>query len=98
MAAGSVADIARHYTCYSDEHYIPTLLAYHGLANRTDCLGYTTHVSWSWDGPHPVSYSPENVTAELFRGMRMPAHCDSAAALKCAPRCPAPRCHLRSLS
>lgn len=36
----------RHYECYADEHYVPTLLAYKGLEEQTDCLGYTTSVDW----------------------------------------------------
>ena len=36
----------RHYECYADEHYVPTLLAYKGLEEHTDCLGYTTSVDW----------------------------------------------------
>ncbi len=36
----------RHFECYSDEHYVPTLLASRGLENQTDCAGGLTNVDW----------------------------------------------------
>ena len=36
----------RKRDCYSDEHYVPTLMAYLGLDNETTCSGNTMHVSW----------------------------------------------------
>lgn len=36
----------RKRDCYSDEHYVPVLLAYLGLDNETTCNGNTMHVSW----------------------------------------------------
>ena len=36
----------RHFECYSDEHYVPTLLASKGLENQTDCAGGLTNVDW----------------------------------------------------
>ena len=32
----------RQRICFSDEHYVPTLLAVHGRDNETDCRGETT--------------------------------------------------------
>ena len=40
-------DACRHYECYSDEHYMPVLLAFKGLENKTDCVGSLTNVDWS---------------------------------------------------
>ena len=36
----------RKRSCYSDEHYVPVLLATLGLDNETTCSGNTVHVSW----------------------------------------------------
>ena len=52
--------------CYSDEHYIPTLL--NMVANITTL--YPTrgpsHVDFSQGGAHPYEYTATNVTARLF--------------------------------
>ena len=39
-------DKRRKRDCYSDEHYVPVLLASLGLDNETTCNGNTVHVSW----------------------------------------------------
>ena len=31
-----------HRICYPDEHYLPTLLAWHGADNESDCTGELT--------------------------------------------------------
>lgn len=36
----------RHFECYSDEHYMPVLLAYKGMEAQTDCSGSLTNVDW----------------------------------------------------
>jgi hypothetical protein len=59
--------------CYSDEHYIPTLLAMHGLDNETDCVGELTHKDWSRvksTDPHPYEYRPTEISPELFSTLR----------------------------
>ena len=38
--------MCRKRDCYSDEHYVPVLMAYLGLDNETTCSGDTMHVSW----------------------------------------------------
>ena len=49
----------------SDEHYLPTLLAVHGLDAQTDCTGVLTHSDWTWPNWSPKKYSHLEVTAEL---------------------------------
>ena len=49
------AELERKYLCFSDEHYIPTLLAIRGWDAETDCFGYNVHTDWTEGGPHPVS-------------------------------------------
>lgn len=54
--------------CYPDEHYIPTFLnMFHGSysANRT-----VTWVNWSLGGPHPATYSRDNVTEGFIQSIR----------------------------
>lgn len=40
------SSLRRKRDCYSDEHYVPVLMAYLGLDNETTCSGNTMHVSW----------------------------------------------------
>ena len=47
-------ELERKYLCFSDEHYIPTLLAIRGWDAETDCFGYNVHTDWTEGGPHPV--------------------------------------------
>ena len=49
----------------ADEHYLPTLLAWLGLANETDCYGWLTHVDFSHGGYHPKTYEPQEVNTTL---------------------------------
>lgn len=37
----------RDRDCYADEHFVPVLLAAHGLDNETTCAGNTMSVLWS---------------------------------------------------
>ena len=39
--------VCRERDCYSDEHFLPVLLAAHGLDNETTCRGNTMSVLWS---------------------------------------------------
>ena len=50
------SELERKYLCFSDEHYIPTLLAIRGWDSETDCFGYNVHTDWTEGGPHPVSF------------------------------------------
>lgn len=52
-------ELERKYLCFSDEHYIPTLLAIRGWDAETDCFGYNVHTDWTEGGPHPVRKSGE---------------------------------------
>mmetsp|Transcript_11126 Transcript_11126/g.22233 ORF Transcript_11126/g.22233 Transcript_11126/m.22233 type:complete len:508 (-) Transcript_11126:140-1663(-) len=59
--------------CYSDEHYIPTLLAIQGLDNETDCRGELTDRDWSRvkvTDPHPYEYKPADISTDLFMKLR----------------------------
>ena len=61
--------------CYSDEHYISTLLAFHGLDNETDCRGELTDRDWSRvrkTDPHPYQYKRKDITQDLFNTLRHP--------------------------
>ncbi|KAK9907953.1 hypothetical protein WJX75_000484 [Coccomyxa subellipsoidea] len=75
-------ELDRNYECYSDEHYMPVLLAYAGKQEETDCTGLIMNVDWEEGGPHPISYHPDNVTEAVLRQLRKPDDCDSAAALR----------------
>jgi Core-2/I-Branching enzyme len=72
----------RQYTCYSDEHYIPSLLAYHGLESETDCWGGVMYADWQTGSAHPVQYEPEHVDANLIKVARNIDHCHSNAAIR----------------
>ncbi|CAK0784365.1 hypothetical protein CVIRNUC_007569 [Coccomyxa viridis] len=77
-------ELERHYECYSDEHYMPVLLAFKGLENKTDCVGSLTNVDWSENKPHPWSYTPEEVNVATIRRLRAREGCYPAAALRLA--------------
>ncbi|KAL1559124.1 glycosyltransferase BC10-like [Salvia divinorum] len=52
-------------SCYSDEHYLPTMLTLQStrsLANRT-----LTWVDWSRGGPHPALYDEADLTESFFK-------------------------------
>ena len=73
--------LKRRYDCYSDEHYIPTLLASAGRDNETDCLGYYVNVDWTKGGAHPRTYVVADVAPALFGSLREAwGDCDPAAA------------------
>ena len=48
----------------ADEHYVPTLLAYLGKDQETDCWGFLVNVDWSRGGAHPRTYAVEDIDAE----------------------------------
>lgn len=52
--------------CYLDEHYIPSLLAFHGLDDETDCRGGLVTANWTLPGAkHPLEYQPRQVKPAL---------------------------------
>ncbi|CAK9171393.1 unnamed protein product [Ilex paraguariensis] len=60
-------------SCYSDEHYLPTLVSlrfWRKNSNRT-----LTRVDWSKGGPHPAMFGETNVTIELLNMMRNGTNC-----------------------
>ncbi|KAK9907312.1 hypothetical protein WJX75_001278 [Coccomyxa subellipsoidea] len=68
--------------CYSDEHYLGTLLASRGLDNETDCLGHITYTHWSYGEAHPKAFTPEDINADALREMRQPqTGCNAAPAI-----------------
>ncbi|KAM0049881.1 putative glycosyl transferase, family 14 [Helianthus debilis subsp. tardiflorus] len=59
--------------CYSDEHYIPTLLNIeYPLVNSDRTL---TYVDWSRGGPHPYKFGKWEVTADLLKRMQNGTEC-----------------------
>ena len=57
----------------SDEHYLPTTLAYYGLDNETACSDGFAHVHWnSPSDSHPHTYSAEQIGPDLFRHLNEP--------------------------
>ena len=48
----------------ADEHYVPTLLAYLGKDQETDCWGFLVNVDWSRGGAHPRTYAVEDIDVE----------------------------------
>eukprot|EP00884_Botryococcus_braunii_P021938 jgi/Botrbrau1/8428/Bobra.0237s0047.1 len=85
----------RQRDCVSDEHYIPTLLAYLGVDNETDCLGCLVSTRWSGKKGktnHPYSYRPSEITPSRIKSLRErpdwvgkdEPECDSASAIQSA--------------
>ncbi|XP_047942684.1 glycosyltransferase BC10-like [Salvia hispanica] len=59
--------------CYSDEHYLPTMITKHfpfKNANRT-----LTWVDWSRGGPHPLKFIRLDVTPDMLNRMRGGTEC-----------------------
>jgi hypothetical protein len=51
-----------HEVSPADEHYVPSLLAMHGLSNETTCTDGLAHVRWNTKvDPHPIMYGPEMI-------------------------------------
>lgn len=65
---------SRWRDCFSDEHYMPSLLAYLQLGHETDCVGRLVGVDWSQGGAHPRSYTVQDVNPDMC-----------ACASSCAP-------------
>ncbi|KAK9867038.1 hypothetical protein WJX84_009178 [Apatococcus fuscideae] len=86
-------------TCFSDEHYISTLLAYHSQDPHTDCLGLVANSSWGLSHPAGLPVHPDTaadpltpqpssqITVDLLVNMRRPRmHCMSEVAIQSAAR------------
>ncbi|PRW05935.1 beta-1,6-N-acetylglucosaminyltransferase enzyme [Chlorella sorokiniana] len=81
-------DYKRWRDCYSDEHYIPTLLATKGRDNESYChIDGIVAVDWSAGGPHPKAYKSWEVRPSLITAARgKEEHCAAADAIADAPR------------
>jgi hypothetical protein len=56
-----------------DEHYLPTILAYNHLDNETTCSdGFVYHFFHDSAAAHPVTYTADNINAELFARLSQP--------------------------
>lgn len=61
------SDVGHYRYCYSDEHYLPTLLYLKGLQEETVSHPYgVTAADWSEDRAHPRAYGIEDVDEDLF--------------------------------
>ncbi|PRW05940.1 beta-1,6-N-acetylglucosaminyltransferase enzyme [Chlorella sorokiniana] len=66
--------------CIPDEHYFATLLAVLGHEGETACGGWGVAAQdWSKGGPHPKSFTSQEVTQSLVHRMRDPALCNGSA-------------------
>jgi len=62
-------DYRRWRGCYTDEHYIATLLAMKKRENETFReVGSGTFADWTRGGPHPREFTEEDVSVDLFGG------------------------------
>lgn len=52
--------------CYSDEHYIPTLLAYNLMSGETDCSSNLVYVEFAKGTPHAMAIQPSEITVEKY--------------------------------
>ncbi|KAK9831707.1 hypothetical protein WJX74_006651 [Apatococcus lobatus] len=75
-------------TCVADEHYVPTLMAMHGLDDETDCLGMMTHTSWVWPAWSPNTYANWQISHTILQPLRKgwftEEQCDWALAARVA--------------
>ena len=60
-------------SCYSDEHYIPTLVnMLYGQLNSNRSI---TWVDWSKGGPHPARFDSRHITDEFLNRIRFGSEC-----------------------
>ncbi|KAK7272951.1 hypothetical protein RIF29_13996 [Crotalaria pallida] len=59
--------------CYSDEHYIPTLV--HMMFPESNSNRSITWVDWSIRGPHPRRYARDDITDDLMNHLRFGSTC-----------------------
>lgn len=63
-----------HHQCYSDEHYLPTLVnVEHGKGNANRTL---TYVNWEKGGPHPTTFHRTRVTVDFLESLRNRRDCE----------------------
>ncbi|CAK9133451.1 unnamed protein product [Ilex paraguariensis] len=62
-----------HPPCYTDEHYIPTLVnILFPVENSNRSI---TRVEWRRSGPHPERFTKQDVTVEFLNHIRFGANC-----------------------
>ncbi len=73
----AVGTDGRMHICLTDEHYIPSFLAYKMLEHETDCPGVITSDVWEWDRTkdewppaHPKEYTVDEVTPQQLQQLR----------------------------
>lgn len=59
--------------CYSDEHYLPTMVSTNYRERNSDRT--LTWVDWSRGGPHPSKYSGSDATTDFLERMRTGKQC-----------------------
>ncbi|KAK9905675.1 hypothetical protein WJX75_004479 [Coccomyxa subellipsoidea] len=76
-------DLNRWRDCFSDEHYMPSLLAYKQLGHETDCVGRLVGVDWSQGGAHPKSYTVQDINPDKMVSLRLwGERCDDQEAIR----------------
>lgn len=59
------------FSQFTLQHYIPTLLAVHGLEDEAACEGWgIAAMDWSKGGPHPRSFQEDEITVQLISELR----------------------------
>ncbi|EFN51060.1 hypothetical protein CHLNCDRAFT_141408 [Chlorella variabilis] len=81
-------DYKRWRDCFSDEHYIPTLLASKGLDEESFChIDGVVATDWSAGGPHPKTYKSWETRPGLIRKAQgLDRGCNASAAIADAHR------------
>lgn len=59
--------------CYSDEHYLPTLVNI--LYSKSNSNRSVTYVDWSRGGPHPGKFRGNQITDEFLNQIRYGSEC-----------------------
>ena len=68
-----------------DEHYLQSLLAYHGFDNETTCSDGFSHVHWdSNTDSHPHSYSNGEISEKLFLELDRPVALSAGFSQECS--------------
>ncbi|EIE23577.1 hypothetical protein COCSUDRAFT_41776 [Coccomyxa subellipsoidea C-169] len=76
-------DLNRWRDCFSDEHYMPSLIAYKQLGHETDCVGRLVGVDWSLGGAHPRSYTAQDINPDKMASLRLwDDTCDDQEAMR----------------
>ena len=60
------------------------MLSFVGEEGNTDCAGHLMHVDWSRGGPHPMSYTPEDINVDRIKDLRIRWNCHAQSALQYA--------------